>query len=62
MEEDQLHKQFKLERLGDGEMFLEATCQLCRRKFTIDLYFENIKERLKYHVEKCHAAQSARTI
>ena len=54
MEDYQLRRQFTLERLGDGEMFLEATCQLCRRKFTIDMNMENIRERLEQHAEDCH--------
>ena len=50
---EKIYKDFKLERLGDGEKFVEATCPKCRKKLTIELDRESIAERLELHAEKC---------
>ena len=52
------HKQFKLERLGDGELFVEVTCQNCRAKFTINMDCESIRERMDEHAKFCSKAKA----
>jgi hypothetical protein len=57
---EKFYKDFKLERLGDGEKFVEATCPKCLIKFTIDLDRESIVERLDEHLPACRAANKAK--
>jgi hypothetical protein len=57
---DDHYKQFKLERLGDGEMFVEATCHVCSVRITIDLDRESIRERLQEHADKCPVSHAAK--
>ena len=56
---EKVYKDFKLERLGDGQKFVEATCPKCLTRFTIDLDRESIIERLDEHLPVCRAAKKA---
>ena len=58
---EKVYKDFKLERLGDGEKFVEATCPKCLKRFTIDLDRESIVERLEVHAQKCNPLKAAKT-